>query len=200
MRIFPAAVLIVLPLLLTSTSWSADFAKGQAAYDTGDYEAARLEWQPLADEGVADGQFGIGLLYASGYGVPLDDDQAFKWYSLAAEQGHPDAQCNLAVMHANGWSVPQSDELAFKWYSLAAEQGVTPAQISLGRMYSGGFGAAQDDVQAHMWFTIATELGDISAPTKRDVLAGRMSATDISAADTLANTWMEQHQNLLAKQ
>ena len=64
----------------------------------------------------------MGLLYANGFGVPLDDDQALKWYSLAADQNHAEAQCNLAVMHANGWGVPQSDAEAFKWYSLAADQ------------------------------------------------------------------------------
>ena len=198
MRIFQTTILAILPLILSSLSWSADFSKGQEAYNLGDYETTLKEWQPLAEESDADGQFGMGLLYANGYGVPLNDDQALKWYRLAADQGHAEAQCNLGVMYANGWGVSQSDEEAFKWYSLSAEQGVTPAQTSLGRMYSGGFGAAQDDVQARMWFTIASELGDDDAPSKRDVLAGRMSAEDISEADRLATAWMESHQNLQA--
>ena len=198
MRICPTAFLAGLSLILASISWSADAAKGQEAYNSGDYQTALTEWQPLAEEGHADGQFGMGLLYANGFGVPLDDDQALKWYRLAADQGHAQAQCNLAVMHANGWGVPQSDEEAFKWYSLAAEQGVAEAQISLGKMYSGGFGAAQDNVQARKWFTIASELGDYDAAFKRDDLATRMSAEEISEADRLANVWIESYQNLQA--
>ena len=198
MHICPTTFLAVLPLILSSISWSADAAKGQEAYNSGDYETALTEWQPLAEEGHADAQFGLGLLYANGFGVPLNDDQALKWYRLAADQGHAQAQCNLAVMHANGWGAPQSDEEAFKWYSLAAEQGVAEAQISLGQMYSGGFGAAQDNVQARKWFTIASELGDYEAAFKRDDLAASMSAEEIAEADRLANVWIESYQNLQA--
>jgi TPR repeat protein len=190
--------LAVLLLILSSISWSADVAKGQEAYNTGDYQTALAEWQPLAEQGHAESQFGMGLLYANGFGVPLDDDQALKWYRLAADQGHAQALCNLAVMHANGWGVPQSDEEAFKWYSLAAEHGATEAQSSLGTMYSGGFGAAQDNVQAHKWFTIASELGDQSAAFTRDDLAARMSAEEIAEAERLANEWIESHQDLQA--
>ena len=148
MRIFKLISLAVISLLLSSMSWSADLEKGHEAYLSGDYQTAIAEWQPLADEGLAAAQFGLGLLYANGYGVPLDDNQALKWYLLAAEQGHGEAQCNLAVMHANGWGVPQSNDEAFKWYSLAAEQGVVPAQINLAKMYSGGYGTDKDNVQA----------------------------------------------------
>ncbi len=198
MRICPTTFLVVIPLILSSVSWSGDAAKGQEAYNSGDYETALTEWQPLAEEGHADSQFGMGLLYANGFGVPLDDDQALKWYRLATDQGHAQAQCNLAVMYANGWGVPQSDEEAFKWYSLAAEQGVAEAQISLGMMYSAGFGAAQDNVQAHKWFAIASELGDYDAAYKRDDVAARMSAEEISEADRLAIVWIENYQDLQA--
>jgi len=199
MRIFSMTFLTVLPLIVSSISWSADFSTGQEAYNSGDYQTALAEWQPLAEEGNADGQFGMGLLYGNGFGVPLDDDQALKWYLLAADQGHAEAQCNLAVMYVNGWGVPQSDEEAFKWYSLAAEQGVTPAQISLGNMYSVGFGVAQDNVQAHKWYTIASELGNLDAPSKRDELSVRISAEEISEATRLKDAWIESYQNLQAK-
>lgn len=199
MRIYPMTFLAALLLILSSSSWGADFAKGQEAYNSGDYPAALTEWRPLAEQGDADGQFGMGLLYANGFGVPLDDELALKWYRLAADQGHAEAQCNLAVMHANGWGVPQSDEEAFKWYSLAAEQGLTPAQISIGKMYAGGFGIAQDNVQARKWFSIASELGDHDASFKRDDLTTRMSAEEISEAERLSDAWMQNYQNLQAK-
>jgi TPR repeat protein len=190
----------VLLYVLPPVSWGADFAKGQEAYNSGDYETAITEWQPLAEAGDADGQFGMGLLYANGFGVPLDDTQALKWYGLAAEQDHATAQCNLAVMHANGWGVPQSDSEAFKWYILAADQGVTEAQLAVAKMYSGGFGAEQDNVQAHKWFSIATALGNLSAPSRRDDLAARMSADELAEAGNLATAWLEENQGLLANQ
>jgi len=195
MCIYVTSILTVLLLLLAPIGRGADFAKGQEAYGSGDYQAAITQWQSLAEEGHADGQFGMGILYANGFGVPLDDDQALKWYRLAAAQNHAEAQCNLAVMHANGWGVPQSDEEAFKWYSLAADQGVTEAQIAVARMFTSGFGAPQDKVQAHKWFNIASELGDYDAASKRDDLAARMSAEETATAVQLANTWLDSHRN-----
>ncbi len=200
MRIRLTSILTVLPLMLSPVSWSADIAKGQAAYDSGDYQSAIAEWQPLAEAGQAAGQFGMGLIYANGFGVALDDAQALRWYQLAAEQNHADAQCNIAVMYANGWGVPQSDAEAFKWYSLAADQGVTLAQIAVAKMYSGGHGTAQDNVQAHKWFSIASELGDYNAASRRDELAARMSADEIAESKLLAKTWLEHHATLQANQ
>lgn len=193
-------ILAVLALILSPIGWGADFATGQDAYNSGDYETAITEWQPLAEGGDADGQFGMGLLYANGFGVPLDDTQSLKWYGLAAEQNHANAQCNIAVMHANGWGVPQSDAEAFKFYSLAAEQGVIEAQNAVAKMYFGGFGAEKDYVQAHKWFSIAAEMGDLNAAPKRDDLAARMSADEIAEAAEMASTWLTNYQALHANQ
>lgn len=200
MRIYKAVTLVALAFVLSSTGWSADFEKGQEAYFSGDYQTAMSEWQSLAEAGQVDSQFGMGLLYANGFGVDMNDELALKWYGLAAEQGHPEAQCNLAVMHANGWGVPQSNETALKWYTLAAEQGVTPAQISLGTMYRDGFGPEKDSVQARKWYAIAANLGDKNAAYKLEDLANHMSAEEIAEGDSLVNAWMESHQNLAATQ
>ena len=200
MRIRLTSILTVFPLLLSPISWGADIDQGQAAYDSGDYQTAITEWQPLAEAGHAAGQFGMALLYANGFGVPLDDAQALRWYQLAAEQNHADAQCNIAIMYANGWGVPQSDAEAFKWYGLAADQGVTAAQIAVAKMYSGGYGAAQDNVQALKWFGIASEMGDYNAASRRDELAARMSADGIAEASLLTKTWMEHYETPHANQ
>lgn len=198
MRIHSIAVFAILALLFSATIWSADFEAGQEAYDSGDYQTALTEWQVLAEEGHANAQFGMGMLYGNGFGVPFDNEQARNWYQLAAEQGHAEAQCNLGVMHANGWGVPLSDEAAFEWYSLAAEQGVIRAQISLAKMYSRSFGATQDKVQGYKWYTVAMQLGDSGARFKRDSLREKMSADEIAESDQLASEWMVGYQNLLA--
>lgn len=200
MRIFHLVILVAIALMLPAASWSEDFAKGEQAYFSGDYQTAMTEWQPLAEAGQMEGQYGMGLLYANGFGVDMNDEQALKWYGLAADQGHAGAQCNLAVMHANGWGVPQSNENALKWYALAADQGVTEAQVSLGKMYRDGFGTEKDAVLARKWFAIAANLGDKNATYKLDDLAGHMSAEEISKGDELTNAWMENHQNLAASQ
>jgi TPR repeat protein len=200
MRIYPTTLVVSLALTFSSASFAADFEAGQQAFSSGDYESALAEWQPLADEGHAGAQFGMGLLFANGFGVPFDNAQSLKWYLLAAEQGHAQAQCNLAVMHANGWGVAQSDDQAFKYYSLSAEQGVTQAQMSLAKMYAKGYGTPADNVQAYKWYAIASELGDSGASFQLDELASQMSQEEVAASNQLAGAWMESHPNMLANQ
>jgi TPR repeat protein len=200
MRFYPIAINAVLGLIFSLPSWCADFQSGQNAFSSGDYETALAEWQPLAEDGNSGAQFGMGLLFANGFGVPFDNEQSLKWYQLAADQGHAQAQCNLAVMHANGWGVPQSDDEAFKYYSLAAEQGITQAQSSLAKMYSKGYGAPLDNVQAYKWYAVASELGDSGASFQLDELAAQMSVEEIAESTQLAGAWMDSHPNMLANQ
>jgi TPR repeat protein len=52
----------------------------------------RLRWFRLAaDQGYAEAQNFLGLMYAKGQGVPADPIRAHMWLSLAAAQNHPDA-------------------------------------------------------------------------------------------------------------
>ena len=198
MRRYITLISLIFSLVLWSAASAGDYEKGRAAYDVGDFETAMAIWAPAADGGDADSQFGMGLLYANGYGVPLDDAMALKWYGLAAEQGQGEAQCALGVMHANGWGVPMSETEAMKWYLLAAENGVTDAQVNLGTMYQNGFSIDKDEVEALKWFAIAAKLGDPDAAAKRDYLAERMSAEALALADDSVNAWFTEHETMLA--
>ena len=60
--------LIIIPILLFSLflglpSYSSDFDKGLTAYKNGDYATALKEWKPLAEQGDADAQTNLGLMY-----------------------------------------------------------------------------------------------------------------------------------------
>ena len=58
--------------------------------------------QNLAEQGDAEAQISLGIMYDYGRGVPEDDTEAVKWYRKAAEQGVAKAQYNLGVMYTNG--------------------------------------------------------------------------------------------------
>ncbi len=45
-----------------------------------------------AEQGDANAQHGLGLMYATGLGVPQDDAEAMRWFRLVAEQGNATAQ------------------------------------------------------------------------------------------------------------
>jgi TPR repeat protein len=70
--------------------------------------AEALKWFRLAaDQGLADAQNSLGVMYHNGRGVPQNYAEAVKWYRLAADQGYAEAQTNLGVMYANGRGMPQ---------------------------------------------------------------------------------------------
>jgi len=60
--------------------------------------AAKLK--EFAEQGHADAQFDLGVLYASGQGVAQDRGRAVEWLRKAAGQGHQEAQALLKILEA----------------------------------------------------------------------------------------------------
>ncbi len=106
----------------------ADFQAGIDAYQHGDYAAAYREWLPLAEEGDAEAQFNLGILYDLGEGVAQSKVRAATWYRRSAEQGFAAAQYNLAVMFKNGEGIPQNNVLAYALFDLAADDDLEAAE------------------------------------------------------------------------
>ncbi len=102
---FPIALVLSI-VCLARPSW-ADFQAGLDAYTDGDYATALREFRPLAEQGVAEAQYSLGVLYDNGNGVPQDYRQARHWWEKAATQGEAKAQYNLGVLYDNGDGVPQ---------------------------------------------------------------------------------------------
>lgn len=122
-RLQPLALAITLLVGGVSVATAQDFNKGLEATQSGDFETAVQEWRPLAEQGNADAQWGMGVLYDSGDGVPLDDAEAMKWYRLAAKQGFALAQYGLALLYGNGEGVPQNIIRAHMWSNIATANG-----------------------------------------------------------------------------
>ena len=87
-------VLLMVSLLTCAggVAIAQDLDAGLKAAQAGDFQTALKEWKPLADQGHADAQFFLGVMYADGRGVPEDDAEAVRWFRLAADQGHAYAQ------------------------------------------------------------------------------------------------------------
>ena len=98
MRRIAATLAVVGALLFGAGSACADFDDGVAAYERGDFATALQEFRPLAEQGDADAQTLIGMMYNEGLGVPKNDAEAVKWFHKAAEQGIAQAQFNLGSM------------------------------------------------------------------------------------------------------
>ncbi len=138
---FPIALVLSI-VCLAVPAW-ADYQAGADAYLRGNYATALSELRPLAEQGNADAQYNLGLMYDKGYGVPQNYVQTRQWYEKAAAQGLADAQFSLGVLHRKGHSVAQDFVQAHMWFNLSAANGemagavqrdtlailMTPAQI-----------------------------------------------------------------------
>ena len=140
-----------------------DFEKARLAFVLGDYAAALREWSPLAEQGDAEAQAALGLMYSKGLGIPQDYAEAMKWFRKAADQGGAGAQNNLGLMHSEGHGVLRDYAEAVKWYRKAADQGEAGAQNNLGVMYRNGQGVPQDYAEAEKWYRKAADQGHASA-------------------------------------
>jgi len=83
-----------------TVSAEAAIARGRAAADRDDYAEAMRWYRIAADQGSAEAQFEIGVLYDTGQGVAQDAAEAMRWYQRAADQGFAPAhagQCRRVL-------------------------------------------------------------------------------------------------------
>ena len=78
---------LVVLLGSTGTSWGADYQKGLAAHQSGDFATALREWKPRAEQGGAYAQYNLGQMYRKGEGVPQDYVYAHMWWNVVASNG-----------------------------------------------------------------------------------------------------------------
>ena len=130
---FLRGLLIAITTLSVSSGvvFAATFEDGLAAAQRGNYAIALQLWRPLAEQGNAEAQYELGVMYFEGQGVAEDFKEAAKWYQLAAEQGNAAAQFSIGFMYAKGQGVAQDFKEAVKWYLLSAEQGYRDRNVSM---------------------------------------------------------------------
>lgn len=111
---------VLISTSLAVTAYSGEWEEAVAAYGRGDYTTAFRLFKPMAQQGIPEAQFILGLMYDNGRGVPQDYAMAVKWYRKAAEQGIAKAQFNLGVSYEDGQGVPRNYILAYMWFDLAS--------------------------------------------------------------------------------
>jgi uncharacterized protein len=168
---------------------SAMLEDGAAAYTKGDYARAWSELKPLAERGNPEAQWYLGVMCHDGQGTPQNYAEAVKWFEKAVMQGYAKAEFNLGVMYRRGHGVSQDNAAAVRLYRKAAEKGYPNAQYNLGVMVAEGQGVKQDFVQAYMWFSLAAASGDSVSVKTRDVIASRMTPSQIAEAQHLTKEW-----------
>lgn len=147
--------------------------------------AAKL-FEKAATAGLVPAQYRIGNHYEKGLGVPRDIALARSWYQRAADAGNARAMHNLAVIIAQGADGKPDYAAAADWFRRAAEHGIKDSQFNLAVLMARGLGVPQQFAQSYTWFAIAAGQGDQDAAKKRDEIAGKLSAADLSGAKATA--------------
>lgn len=164
--------------------------QGMACLATASAHAGEVDdVRALAEQGDAQAQFNLGVMYAKGDGVAQDHVEAVEWYRRAAEQGDASGQSSLGYKYDKGLGMLQDHAEAVKWYRRAAEQGDAEAQFYLGLKYLSGEGVPKDYVRAHMWSNLAAAQGTEAGVMLRDSAEGRMTREQIAEAQRLARKW-----------
>jgi TPR repeat protein len=131
----------------------------------------------------------LGYLYSGVAGIPINDQEASRWFLGAAAMGSADAQRSMAFRCRDGLGVPKSLPGMARWFLRAAEQGDVQSQYMLGTALYVGKGVPQDFLHAHMWLNLAAASGNSQAASLRDGVAKEMSAEQIGEAQALAAGW-----------
>ena len=110
-------------------------------------------YRKAAAQGDAEGEFGLGSMYAAGEGVKRDPVEARKWITRAAERGHASAIKVLTVAYIKGElgidEAERGSAEALRWVRRAADSGDVPAMEQLVIAYrTGAYGLVVDLNQA----------------------------------------------------
>ncbi len=143
-------------------------------------------YKAQAEQGFANAQCTLGMMYSIGNDVPQDYAEAAYWFRKAAEQDEPFAQYSLGAMYSSGQGVSQDTAQSLMWIRKAADQAVADAQFFLGNAYLNGLTGAQDYVQAMKWYLIAKACGSTLADHNLQRLESLLTSAQIAEAQRLA--------------
>lgn len=98
------------------------------------YQQAFQYFKVAAEEGNAEAQVWLGILYSEGKGVSKNDAESIQWYRKAADQGNAVAMFNLGLRYSEGRGVTQDKQLAIYWFKKSAELGYKDSKKALGKI------------------------------------------------------------------
>lgn len=118
-KIHARANVTQLPTVLASTGSSKPDPPSSGAVET----ASLSELRQMAEQGDASAENSLGLRYAQGDGVKLDEREAVRWFLRAAQHGNVPAQSKLGSIYYSGRGVPKDLTQAYFWMVVARLSG-----------------------------------------------------------------------------
>ena len=164
----------------SATSRRALYQLGRAYRANQQFPEAIGAYRKAADKGSTSAMVELGVLLATGPGIPKDELQARKLFERAAEAGNPRGLTNLAVLSG----APPDPVKTRALLARAAEKNSAQAQYQLGMMMAEGVGGPKDDVAARALFEKAAAQDHPGALERMGAFAqsGRGGPQDASAS------------------
>lgn len=107
-----------------------------------------------ADQGDVKAQIAVALMYEEGKNVRRrNNEEALKWFHLAAESGNTEAQYELGKKYQRDWIGAE----AVKWFKLAAAQGHAEAMYAIGDIYRQGRIITKNKTESAKWIKLAAD-------------------------------------------
>ena len=132
-----------------------DLNSGISAFEAKHFSTASRLLSPYAEQGNAEAQFRMAIMYQNGLGMVKNDHQALRYKHEAAMQRHALAQHGLGFKYLQGECADKDQAKAVEWLTKAAEQGMQGSMTTLAIMYKEGNGVELDIEEANRLFMMA---------------------------------------------
>ncbi len=135
-------------------------------------------------KGDASAAYEIGVRFAEGKGVPVNLDEAAKWYDRAANAGVIPATFRLGTFYEKGLSVKKDIDIARRYYTQAAERGNAKAMHNLAVLDADGGGKGANYKGASQWFRKAADRGVADSQYNLGILYARGIGVEQNLAES----------------
>jgi localization factor PodJL len=134
--------------------------------------------------GDATAAYEIAVRFAEGRGVPINQEEAARWFERAASRGIVPAQFRYASQLEKGQGVKKDLVTARKLYLAAAAKGNGKAMHNLAVLYAEGVEGKPDYANAAQWFRKAAQRGIADSQYNLGVLCARGLGTEKNVAES----------------
>jgi TPR repeat protein len=113
----PGKIAPLVAMLALTPASAGPLQDGATALIKGDYATALQLLRPLAEQGNAEAQFNLGVMYVRGQGVSQDYVLGHMWFNLATSRGNKDAAQarDIAALHMTPAQIAEAQRLAREW-------------------------------------------------------------------------------------
>lgn len=130
---FSCLNLILFIALLGDAAMAADeYEQARIAVQEGNPAEAYFLMRPLADDEDEEAAFFLGWMYHEGHGLVANDQEAVRWWSIAAEEGHIESIMALGLLYQQGGIQVEADTVkAVDYYLMAAAEDEEDARLNI---------------------------------------------------------------------